>query len=797
MPSACCVPNCKSNYTKNSPNISVFSFPKDENTRRAWISAIKRDNFVPTKYSKVCAKHFPENQFLTVREAFNTSTGELIQVPMEYKRLVPGAVPSIFPNLPSYFSSESKARRETPMDRATRKDMENLKAALNSSLQDIAKKEELEKINTFSDLILKFKNFESNIWSVIQKANEIIFICLDTSQAPKVSHSLLISSKLEAHAYVADHEVRSLGNFSFPLVISKSGTIIEILDHLENFMYELKGKIEVKDTVQLICNLLKALSENSEVSSQAINFLMEQVSFLINNKYARRYSSDIMIFSSLLYTIAPSAYKFLRQSGYLVLPHPNTINHLCSKYNVSPQLEQLDSYFLLYIKQKFKYLQEKDKIVTLLLDEVHIKEYFEYKGGCVTGMSCDSEASASSAQVFMVKSIASQYKDVVHVLPVHSISGEILHEFIKKIIIGLEGIGFTVIGIITDNNSVNRKAVGLFIDPPELSYCYSHPVNKQRPLFYVVDPVHLFKCMRNNWLNQKNDGKCFFYPNFDLVPEVKDIANFKTARFSTIRDLYNLESDSLVKYGFKLSLKALAPSNMERQNVQLVLSIFNEHVAEALVELGERKNLIYSKDTSEFLKIIITWWQIVNVKTPNKGKRLNNRYQEPFTFDKKDIKILFLEKFLKWLDNWEDMKFNTGTFTKETRTALVLTTKALIEISSYCKDNFKMSYILPGKLQTDDLESRFDCYRRLAGCQYNISTQQLFECEKKLRIQSLLKLSVPSKSFGTFKITNFETDDIFPDYDPSSSIAFIDLKVEPTDILNLQESLPVLMYLAG
>ncbi|KAF8786361.1 hypothetical protein HNY73_008082 [Argiope bruennichi] len=83
---------------------------------------------------------------------------------------------------------------------------------------------------------------------------------------------------------------------------------------------------------------------------------------------------------------APSAYKFLRQSGYLVLPHPNTINHLCSKYN------------------------EKDKIVTLLLDEVHIKEYFEYKGGCVTGMPCDSEASASSAEVFMVKSFSSEKK---------------------------------------------------------------------------------------------------------------------------------------------------------------------------------------------------------------------------------------------------------------------------------------------------------------------------------------------------------------------------------------------------
>ncbi|GBL81604.1 hypothetical protein AVEN_22741-1, partial [Araneus ventricosus] len=156
-------------------------------------------------------------------------------------------------------------------------------------------------------------------------------------------------------------------------------------------------------------------------------------------------------------------------------------------------------------------------------------------------------------------------------------------------------------------------------------------------------PVHLFKCIRNNWLNQKNDGRCFFYPKFDSVHAVQDIADFKTARFTTIRELYNLESDKLVKYGFRLNHKALAPSSMERQNVKLVLCIFNEHVAEALTELGEKNKLLYSQDTSDFLKIIIIWWQIVNVKTPNKGKRLNNRYQEPLSYDEKDIKMAFLK----------------------------------------------------------------------------------------------------------------------------------------------------------
>ncbi|GBN60250.1 hypothetical protein AVEN_78379-1 [Araneus ventricosus] len=318
-----------------------------------------------------------------------------------------------------------------------------------------------------------------------------MFLRLDTLQAPKVSHSLLISSKLEARLYIGDQEINKLGNFSFPLIIDNSDTVIAALDNVKNVSCDLKEKVGIKGTLQLICDLLKTLVNNSDVNSEAANFLMEQVAFLGCNKFARMYSSDIMIFSSLMYTISSSSYRFLRQSGYLVLPHPNTINHVCTKYNVSPQFEQLYSYFLLYMKQKFKYLEEKDKVVILMLDEVHVKEYFDYKGGSLSGMSYDSKTSASSAQVFMVKSIVSQCKDVVHVRPVHTISGNDLHEFIKKVIIDLEDIGSTVNGIITDNNSVNRRAVDLFTDPPELSYCYPHLVDKSRPLFFVVDPVHI------------------------------------------------------------------------------------------------------------------------------------------------------------------------------------------------------------------------------------------------------------------------------------------------------------------
>ena len=84
---------------------------------------------------------------------------------------------------------------------------------------------------------------------------------------------------------------------------------------------------------------------------------------------------------------------------------------------------------------------------------------------------------------------------------------------IKKGILDLEEIGLKVICIVSDNNEINVKSINLFIAPPEKSYVYPYPSNKNRPLFFLIDSVHLFKNIRNNWLNQKkkkNVDKCFY-----------------------------------------------------------------------------------------------------------------------------------------------------------------------------------------------------------------------------------------------------------------------------------------------
>lgn len=75
---------------------------------------------------------------------------------------------------------------------------------------------------------------------------------------------------------------------------------------------------------------------------------------------------------------------------------------------------------------------------------------------------------------------------------------------------------------------------------------------------------------------------------------------------------------------------------------------------------------------------------------------------------------------------------------------------------------------MPGKLQTDNLEKRFGSYRKLSGCNYYISYQQILESEKKLRIRHIVKhladnIVFESKSNGTLGDLILVNTDLFSD----------------------------------
>lgn len=247
--------------------------------------------------------------------------------------------------------------------------------------------------------------------------------------------------------------------------------------------------------------------------------------------------------------------------------------------------------------------------------------------------------------VFMLQSMLSSFREVVHILPVCTLNAESLHKVLKEVILGLEKIGFRVL-VVSDNNSINRKALSMFPSPPKLRIAHPNPADALQPLFYVVDAVHLLKYIRNNWLNRKNPASNLYFPLFDLSMNTAHHDPIQWALFKELRELHKLETSQLLKYSYHLSSKALNPSNLERQNVKLALQVFNEFVAEALDAHSDLPAFLHAKETANFVKIIVQWWKIVDVKTPHKGYHHRDVYEQPVSCLTDDPKLTFLDALM-------------------------------------------------------------------------------------------------------------------------------------------------------
>ncbi len=77
----CCVPHCSASGLYNS-HLSFHRFPKNTSLRARWLHKIRRAGFSVTPHTKVCSRHFQDNEINT------TAKGRRV--------LAAGSVPSLF-----------------------------------------------------------------------------------------------------------------------------------------------------------------------------------------------------------------------------------------------------------------------------------------------------------------------------------------------------------------------------------------------------------------------------------------------------------------------------------------------------------------------------------------------------------------------------------------------------------------------------------------------------------------------------------------------------------------------------
>ncbi len=165
-------------------------------------------------------------------------------------------------------------------------------------------------------------------------------------------------------------------------------------------------------------------------------------------------------------------------------------------------------------------LEEFQKHVCLLGDEMHIKEDLVYKkmSGELVGfvnlgdvnenlmqldqqlqqVSSESPALASSVFVLMVRGLFTSLKFPYATFPCKSTCGDQLVPIFFEAVFRLERCGFKVVGITLDGYSANRRFMQLVAeDSPGVNHKLPNPCAPDREIFLFSDPPHLLKTVRN------------------------------------------------------------------------------------------------------------------------------------------------------------------------------------------------------------------------------------------------------------------------------------------------------------
>ena len=222
--------------------------------------------------------------------------------------------------------------------------------------------------------------------------------------------------------------------------------------------------------------------------------------------------------------LSGKSYEHLRQSGCLNLPSQATLrdytHYIPAKTGFCTEVDRdlLDVAFL---------NNELNRYVIIIMDEVHIKNELVYDKhqGCLVGFTdlgntnnrlLEMEGAlygdksqpklAISMLVLMVRGLFYKLNYPYAQFACSSISGDLMFDPVWEAVSRLERLGFRVLGLTCDGCSPNRRLWKLHSNKKkELIYKVPNVFASDGPrfLYFISDPPHLIKTIRNSFCNDK------------------------------------------------------------------------------------------------------------------------------------------------------------------------------------------------------------------------------------------------------------------------------------------------------
>ncbi|XP_049782835.1 THAP domain-containing protein 1-like [Schistocerca cancellata] len=324
----CVVYGCTNRWNSATKlkGITFHAFPINEARRALWVHMVRRKDWIPNKWSKICSQHFREE------DIDRTSVSSV--------RIRENAVPSIFPAFPPHLQKEQKKRRPPTQRQQTSKCTVNLTATCRTQDEATTSGFQAEASHPANPTTPLNVNPEET--PIVRNLKRDVSVLLTKNENYRKKVKVLQQSKRRLKKNVAC---------------------------LSTVMEELRKKHFVDED---------SLSVIASIPGMHKQLLQRQAAKANCKSVPRTYSPELRSFALTLNFYSPQAYKYVRRCYDTCLPHPRTLARWYQGVDGAPGFTT-EAFAI--IKSKASHQGQTNKILcSLLMDEIAIRQHIEFDG---------------------------------------------------------------------------------------------------------------------------------------------------------------------------------------------------------------------------------------------------------------------------------------------------------------------------------------------------------------------------------------------------------------------------------
>lgn len=240
------------------------------------------------------------------------------------------------------------------------------------------------------------------------------------NEQPSIETSVVINSKLKVRVY---HSEVIQSNVDLDDIVDKHYNITSYsqINHILTKFSKIENFTAYLQTAVKFLDRAKTISENYNVFqyTNQLNFILDQLNLMCLTK--KRYTLNHLLVAFGIFMYSPTSYGVIRDHGFVILPHQQTIHKIKSCQNIGANSDESNE---IYFQNIISKLQPKEKLIRIQIDENYCKVKSEYKAKNLVGYADNSPNMAKTILTFMINSIFGSMKEVVKLVPVHNLNGK-------------------------------------------------------------------------------------------------------------------------------------------------------------------------------------------------------------------------------------------------------------------------------------------------------------------------------------------------------------------------------------